>query len=320
MTTPAFDINIYNALATSNPPQAAAYLASFQAAQQQAAAQAQPQGYSNPSAVQAPAQLANGTLEDFYNQPTGGGGPSVTSKFFNKRPQGSWLQMSVIRDVTNSDVRQQTTPQGVPQTFKDGKPKFVLIVKVMVTGSSDGTHVTEFPDGEASIWVKGVLADELRRAMTAAGDPSGYPKADAQIVMQSAGEQASRTPGFNATKLYKLQYGAPAASALPPTVPDALPAAPVTSPAVPSPAVLNVAPTPAPTASPATVAPPAPAPTVTAEVPTVTGQQATVPEVPGIANGMPAPAVFQPPADVPVPAPVIADDKAALLARLQGQG
>lgn len=302
----SFDPNVYTTLAATDSAAAAAYLQAttgqplgVSPVMSASPPPLQPspvaQGYSNPSAVQAPPQqLANGTLEDFYNQPTGsGGGPSVTSKFFTKRQQGSWLQLEVVADATNSDVRQQTTPQGIPQTFKDGRPKFVLVVKVKVLGSSDGTHVTEFPDGLGSLWVKGVLADELRRAMAAAGDPSGYPKGGAQIVMISAGEQASRTPGFSATKLYMLQYAGPAgeqrdlqavaqaANPVNPTVASAPAAEVTTAPALPSP-------------SPAPATP-------------------TVPAAPAVPTA-------SAPAAAPVPAPPqVGETKEALLARLSGQ-
>jgi hypothetical protein len=312
-----FDPNVYAQIAAQNPVAAQQYLESFQGITQgppapavpAAAPQAQPQGYSNPAAVQPQQQLARGTLEDFYNQPSGGGAPSITSKFFNKRPQGSWLKLEVVRDVTNTDVRQQTTPQGQPQVFRDGKPKFVLVVPVKVVGSSDNTHYAEFPDGEGSLWVKGVLADEVRRAMTAAGDPSGYPKGGAVIVMQSAGEKASRTPGFSPTKLYSLQYAGPVASAAeqianPPAqdVPAASPtvtSAPVTTP--PADLAHQVI----------MSAPPAPN---GVQVPTA----AAVP-IPGASAPVPAdvPAAnFTPP--TPPAAPQIGGDKAALLARLQG--
>lgn len=267
----SFDQNYYNYLLGTNPTAAQAYIADQailtaptpapaipQTTFQPPVAQPQAQGYVNPAAVQPQPTLARGTLEDFYNQPTGsGGGPSVTSKFFTKRAQGSRLQMRVISDVTNADVRQQTTPQNIPQTFKDGRPKFVLVVKVQVLWSSDGTHVTEFPDGLGSLWVKGVLADELRRSMAAAGDASGYPKGGSIIDMTSAGEQASRTPGFSATKLYQLQY-------VPPTVDP-------TAQAAPAPTTIPAVATPAPIATPPfdTAAPPVPAPSFTPPAPPV---------------------------------------------------
>lgn len=249
-----FDPNVYTQLAAIDPAAAAQYLATTAATaatpppSPAPAATAQAQGFAQAqAAASAPQQVAaRGTLEDFFNQPSGGGGPSVTSKFFNKRPQGSWLQFTVLSDVTHADVLHQKTPQGQLQYFKKNgqddltRPKLVLVVKVNVTGSSDGTHTTEFPDGSASLWLKkGPVTDNLIRAMAAAGDPSGYPKGGAQMVMQSAGEQASRTVGYSATKLYDFKYAAPA-SGVDPTPPalavngTAISAAPMTPPPAPA--------------------------------------------------------------------------------------
>lgn len=361
-----FDPVAYNQLLATNPQAAAQYAAAFQAPPAAPAAppaapvpQAQPgyqpgmtmpgAPYVNPAAVQAP--LARGTLEDFYSQPTGSGGPSVTSKFFNKRQQGSWLTFEVVRDVTNSDVRQQTTPQGQPQTFRDGRPKFVLVVPVRVTGSSDGTHFAEFTDGEGSLWVKGVLTDELRRAMTAAGDPSGYPKGGATMVMQSAGEKAAKTPGFANTKLYNLQYASPAGGYTDPTsqaspAPQAAPIPPAATAPAPAPAPTPTVPSatapapwdaPATQGLPATAAPaaPAPAPTMpapatapyavpngaaTPAAPTAAAPAPAAPPAPGI-QGVPngvVPPVPAPNFQAPVPEANGATDKDALLARLHG--
>lgn len=324
-----FDPQAYAAIAATNPQAAADYLAACSAPAAapspdyrgnppapQPQAQPQPnQGYSNPAAVTPAPQLARGTLEDFYNQPTGGSAPSITSKFFNKRAMGSWLQLEVTRDVTNADVRQQTTPQGQPQTFRDGRPKFVLVVPVKVTGSSDGTHVAEFPDSEGSLWVKGTLADELRRAMTAAGDPSGYPKGGAQIVMQSAGEKASRTPGFSATKLYALQYAGPvgvAAEAYANQQPDLQAVAQAANPVNPTTQIPQIpsapAAAPAPAISAVTTTPPvtpAPAMTTAPALPTTPSVPAATAEVPQATFNAPAPNVAAP-------------DKNELLARLHG--
>jgi hypothetical protein len=314
-----FDQNLYAQLNAVDPNAAAQYLVTCT---QQAAGLAAPpavppvpqanfqqpnlqQGFQQQAA--APQQVAaRGTLEDFFNQPSGGGGPSVTSKFFNDRPQGSWLQLTVLADVTNADVQHQKTPQGVLQYFKKNgqddltRPKLVLVVKVQVTGSSDGTHATVFPDGTASLWLKkGPVTDDLIRAMTAAGDPSGYPKAGAQMVMQSAGSQPSRTVGFSATKLYGFQYAAPAGGV------DPTSQAPVTtavSTPAPASAVASV-PVPAPT--------PAPAPAASAPVlaPPSTPAPATVPEVP-VPNFTPPPP--------PAPTDPKAAERAELLAKLQG--
>lgn len=368
-----FDPNVYAQLNAIDPTAAAQYLATSAATANPApspvtpppaAAPALAQGFAQAAA--APQQAAaRGTLEDFFNQPSGGGGPSVTSKFFNQnnRPQGSWLQLTVLADVTNTDVQHQKTPQGVLQYFKKNgqddltRPKLVLVVKVQVTGSSDGTHTQVFPDGLASLWLKkGPVTDNLVRAMTAAGDPSGYPKAGAQMVMQSAGEQASRTVGFSATKLYDFQYAAPvhtqeelqaiaqAASGFP-TVTAAVPSiAPATSvpPVTAAPAVpaAPVPPAPSATAAPAAAAVPSPtpptappvistptaAPAAALPLPTAATPAVPVPEVPTIAA--PALAATTGASVPPVPAanftpPPVPDDpkaaeRAALLAKLQG--
>lgn len=168
-------------------------------------------GYASPAAPPAPV-LARGTLEDYLDQPTAGGGVAVT-KFFGTRPQGSWLQLQVIRDLTNSDVRQQTDAQGTPQTFKsNGKPKFVLVLQCNVLSSSDGSHPTVFTEGVCSIWLKGVTSDAFKQAMAGAGITSPDKAlalgklGGAVITMQSAGEKASNRPGFSATKLYSFSY------------------------------------------------------------------------------------------------------------------
>lgn len=241
-----------------------------------------PQQYAQPQQAAPAPQLARGTIEDFFNQPSGGmGGVSVT-KYFAGRVQGSWIHLRVLKDITNADVRQQTDINQVPQTFKDGTPKFVLIIPVQVIGSGDSQHPSVFTEGVGSLWVKGLLKDELTRAMTAGGDPTGIPKAGSEIVMISAGEKPSNRAGFSATKLYQLQYQAPVAD---PTAQSAS--------AIPAAAVV-----------PAPVTPPAPA------VPPV---PATVPfpsEVPQ--PGFAAPA--------PVAAPPAMQSREALLAKLNPGG
>jgi hypothetical protein len=316
-----FDPNVYAQLSNIDPAAAAQYLATTQATATPPPPAAVPQAtFQQPNLQQgfqqqaaAPQQVAaRGTLEDFFNQPSGGGGPSVTSKFFNKRPQGSWLQLTVLADVTNADVQHQKTPQGVLQYFKKNgqddltRPKLVLVVKVQVTGSSDGSHVTEFPDGQASLWLKkGPVTDDLIRAMTAAGDPSGYPKAGAQMVMQSSGELASRTVGFSATKLYTFQYAAPAGSVDLQAIAQAASGFPTS-------------PVPATTAAPVPAAAILPTPPVAAVPPSTSTSPATAPSLTTPTAPAAAPTDFTLP-----PPPAVVDDpkaaeRAALLMKLQG--
>lgn len=140
-----------------------------------------PQQYPPPwQPAGAPAQqapvLARGTLEDWVDQPTGGGG-AATSKFFTPaRMQGHWLRVRVTRDLNNSDVRQQTDKFGTPLTFKsNGKPKFQLLLPCQVLDSSDPAATQQvFTDGNVTVYLKGVPSDSFKAAMLAAGvsDPT----------------------------------------------------------------------------------------------------------------------------------------------------
>jgi hypothetical protein len=257
----SFDANAYQALLQVNPAAAAQYLASTTA---QAAPAAQPQGFGTPqpSAQAAPAPvLARGTVEDYLNQPQmTSGGKSVTS-FYNGKPQGTWLDFLVKRDMLNTDVRQQTDINGVPQTYRDGTPKWVLIVPVQVIGASDPSFTQFFENGDGTLWLKGLLQEEISRAMAAAGDSSGIPKGGARIILASAGEKPSRKAGYSASKLHQAQYQAPAGGSAPaapvtPPAPVEVPAAPVVAPVptVASPATVTGSPAITPVADPATAA------------------------------------------------------------------
>jgi hypothetical protein len=165
-----------------------------------------------------PPVMPRGTLEEFMDQPSGGGG-SATSKFFTRmRPQGSWLQLQVSRDHTSSDVQVQTDSNQQPQFFKTGgqpdpsRPKLVLILKCNVVGASDPAYQQIFSDGMASIWVKGITRDALVAAMTTAGIPDPGvvlikgKVGGAVITMISAGYKPANRPGFSDTNLFNFQY------------------------------------------------------------------------------------------------------------------
>ena len=295
-----------------------------------------PPGYAPNYAPQPPAApapvAARGTLEDFMDQPTGGGGTAVT-KFFGRpnQPQGSWLQLQVQRDHTHNDVKQQTDSNNNLQFFKTNgqpdfnRPKLVLIVQTNVLQSSDGSHPSVFTEGTASVWIKGITRDALVDAMRQAnvqqpekvlarGKIGG-----AVITMISAGEKPANRPGYSATKLYNFQYtpggNEPLALVEDPTVttsaPVQAPVNQVAGPSAPPPqqyAEVNQAqqyqqappqqlrPTP-PVPSAQTVAPPAPpngAGTPVAAPPAPPQGYAPVPPPPG-------PAGYAPPPTAPVP-------------------
>jgi hypothetical protein len=215
---------------------------------------------------QAPARA---TLGEFMDQPSMGGG-SATSKFFTKqRPQNSWLQLQVTRDLLPSDVQHQEN-DGVLQYFKTGgqpdltRPKFVLVIPTNAVGSSDpASSQAIFPDGAVAIWLKGGTRDALVAAIGAAGLPqpdkilASGKIGGAVITMISAGTRPARTAQYSDTNLFNFTYQpggremeafseqaqlqqiaqeasgfpAPQAAALPPTAAPAIPSSMTLAPA-----------------------------------------------------------------------------------------
>jgi len=162
-----------------------------------------PQQYPAPVAPTTP-----GSLDAFYDQPGSGGGPSFKFMDANRNPQlGKTYAGIVARPITNADVRQQTDQTGRPMTFKDGRPKFVMVVPMLVQPSP------EFPEGTAGWWVKGQARDELARAMAEAGAPEGPPEPGAAISVTLTGTRP--IPGFNPQYLYRVVYRRPDGAAAP---------------------------------------------------------------------------------------------------------
>jgi len=186
-----------------------------------------PQQYA-PATPTAPPPPA-GTLDGFFDQPSTGGGPSFKFVDANRVPQiGKTYVGIVARTVTNADIRHQTNNAGAVQTYKDGRPKLVMIVPMLVQPSP------EFPDGQAGWWVKGQARDELARAMSEAGAPAGPPEAGAAISVTLTGTRP--VPGMNPQFLYRVQYArpngaAPAATPQPAPVQQEVPQQPMPQPA-----------------------------------------------------------------------------------------
>lgn len=141
----------------------------------------QPNGYQQQPYQQPappPQPLAQGSLDDYYSQPTAGGGPSISWSANNgtvQKPLGTTYAGIVARDVTHGDVQQDTDPKtGAGKFYRDGRPRFVMKVplKQVLGGPTPqqlGPAPQEFPEGEAQWFVRGQARDELTRAMTAAG-------------------------------------------------------------------------------------------------------------------------------------------------------
>lgn len=224
-----------------------------------------PQQYAPPAPPQAP--LPAGTLDDFFNQPTTAGGPSLK---FKDRPIGTAYAGIVARAITNADIRPQTDNEGRPQTYSDGRQRFVMVIPLIVQ------QTQEFPEGRAAWYCKGQARDELVRAMQEAGAPGGPPEPGATIMVTLVSHRP--TPKGTAYQ-YRVDFrrpdgAAPVAAAQP--VPEQAPApqappqpetAPVMSTATGAPVVHQQAipqpPAPvapqAPAAPPQQVAPAAPA-------------------------------------------------------------
>lgn len=200
-----------------------------------------PQGYGQalppnyqPQAPQGPT-LAQGSLDEYFNQPSVGGGPSL------KFDEGTTHVGVVARRITNADIAQQTIPNSnTPAVYKDGSPKFVMKVPLVVP-------VTEaHQDGQAQWYVAGSARDELVRAMSAAGAPAGPPEEGSFIKISCVGKRP--IPGMSAAKIYRVEYHRPEGAAAT-TAPAATPVHEVTAPPVPSPAA-TAAPQPPPEMTP----------------------------------------------------------------------
>lgn len=153
------------------------------------------QQFPQQAAPQAPTPVGN--LDDFYAQPATGGGPSLK---FNQKPVGTSYSFIVARKLTDSDIQPQTNNQGITQTYKDGRPKLVMVVPVLI-------QHPEYPEGRATWWVKGQARDELARAMSEVGAPAGPPEEGAAIRVTLTGHR--QIPNMNPQLLYSVEYQRP---------------------------------------------------------------------------------------------------------------
>lgn len=174
-----------------------------------------PYGYPQQPPAYPPQQaqpLVNASLDDFINQPTTGEGASIKWMDTNRMPRiGLRYMLRVARAIRDADVRQQTNQAGAGLTFRDGRPKLVMLVPVLITPSP------EFPEGKAVLWVKGQMRDELARAMAEAGATGTVPEANSVIDITLIGTRP--VPGMNPAFQFRIAY----------TRPDGMQAAPTTA-------------------------------------------------------------------------------------------
>jgi hypothetical protein len=230
-----------------------------------------------------PAQpLATGSIDDFFNQPSAGGGKSLAFKVIGTRFVGV-----VTRPLGPGDIQQQTDTLQRPQFFKDGRPKFVMKVPLQMYPSA------EHPDGLGTWFVKGQARDELVRAMSEVGAPAGPPEAGSIIDITYVSDRQAGA-GMNPAKQFQVIYTRPDGAAPAPAPQQAAPAAQPEAP------VQQYAQPPQPEQA---YAPPATAPSLPFPQPPPAAQQP--------AQQVPAAPAPQPPAD-------LSPEQQQLLARLTG--
>lgn len=160
-----------------------------------------PQGYTHAQYQPAapPPPPVNATLDDFFGQPSSGGGPSLK---FTDKPDGYSYSGVVARPITKGDVQQQTEMgTNRPATYRDGRPKLVMLVPLDVPASQ------EHPDGRAVWYVRGQARDDLVRAMAEAGAPAGPPEAGARITVTRVGTRP--VPNMSPAIQYRVTYARP---------------------------------------------------------------------------------------------------------------
>ena len=156
---------------------------------------------------QPPQQDLSGDLDSFYAQRNTGGGKGVSWKGV---PDGYNISGVVSRQITNGDVFKETYPPNSPQagqirTNRDGSPKYAMQVPLKLM-NLDPFQQRDYPEGEARLFLRGGLRDEVTRAMAEAGAPAGPPEAGAFIRVTLT----HRKPGNNiATNMFAVLYRSP---------------------------------------------------------------------------------------------------------------
>jgi hypothetical protein len=166
-----------------------------------------PPGYP-PQYGQAPAQPpapqgAKGTLDDFYGQPSTGGGKGISWK----DKQNGYRYVGVVkRTPVDADVFQDAEPPGSPnagklKTWRDGSPKLVMPVQLVIAHLDQFQQFT-YPEHDASVFLRGAMKEEVTRAMQEAG-ASGVPQQGALMDITLT----HRKPGNNiASNVYAVVY------------------------------------------------------------------------------------------------------------------
>lgn len=151
---------------------------------------------------------AKGTVDDFFKQPTPGGGKGVSWK---NKPDGYTYVGVVNRTPGDSDLFQDSEPN-IPQnpkagqlkTWRDGSPKMVMPVPLDLV-PMDAWQAQEYADGEARVFLRGDMLTEFTRAMQEAGVPAGtVPQQGALVFVTITGRKPGR--GTMPANQYRVVY------------------------------------------------------------------------------------------------------------------
>lgn len=144
----------------------------------------------------------NATLSDFNSEPASAAGKSWV---FHQRPVGTSYVGIVARETGDADVRPMTNQgQIVMRQDGSGQPKLILVVPMLVMPDA------AYPDGRATMWVKGTLRDQLNAAMARVGvtRPNGTPESGALVQVTLANIRPTGN-GRNPAYEYSVTYWPP---------------------------------------------------------------------------------------------------------------
>jgi hypothetical protein len=135
----------------------------------------------------------NTALDDLFS---GSGAPAF--KFAN-------VGDTVAGTITDLQVRQQTDfDSGELKVWDDGKPMMEIVITV-ATALRDAS--IEDDDGERRVFCRGAMLTALKQAVRAAKEQK--PKVGAKVAITHSGLGEAKKKGFNAPKLYTVDYAAP---------------------------------------------------------------------------------------------------------------
>lgn len=248
------------------------------------------------------------SMDEFFNQKTGGGGKGWT---FKDKPNGTSYWGIVEREITKGDIEAVTNPtNGQVQTRKDNTVKWQMKVPMLMV------PIANHEDGHGQAYIKGDSQAKLTAAMRAVGAPDGPPEPGAFLQITKVNERPIK--GFSPQYIYEVVYRRPGdawtvqktaeVTAAHEAIAAGTAPAALTPPGPGATAAEFMAYATALQAQAASTAAP-----VSVPPPTVTAPPPAAPPAPAPAAAAPAP-VVAPDAAAAAPAPAVAPDAAAAVA------